>query len=228
MVSAMSSGVKGSQPLLKISIRTICSQNLEFGFNLTGVDSDNSDALGDQLLAQTFGERVDGSLGGTVNASANIRLAACDGANVDDVARSLAVVALEHTGENGLCDIDQTSDIGSKHDVDVVFLDLWRLVDTLNKTAAHTSLAKTASKELAHKRAHLFRLAHIKLNRVHLDAITDLLDNILGNLTKVINSARRQNQLEVLGAGAGEFKSRGLSDAGRCTSDEHCLAFKAL
>lgn len=35
MVSAMSSGVKGSQPLLKISIRTICSQNLGITYAYT-------------------------------------------------------------------------------------------------------------------------------------------------------------------------------------------------
>lgn len=46
------------------------------GLDLAGVDVDDADARGDELLAQCVGEAADGGLGGAVDASASVRLTA--------------------------------------------------------------------------------------------------------------------------------------------------------
>lgn len=126
-----------------LALVTVESDHGELGLHLAGIDSNDTDSLANQLLAETVCERTDGGLGGAVDAAAGVGLAAGNGANVDDVAGTFAVVTFEEDGENGLGHVDQTSHVGRKHDIDVLLSDLGRLGHALDQTTV-ISVSKTA------------------------------------------------------------------------------------
>lgn len=82
--------------------------------------------------------------------------------------------------------------------------------------------------QLAHKGAHLIGLADVELQRVDLDAITDLLGDLSSNLLDGVDAAGGEDDAQVLGAGVGELKGARLADARRGAGDEDGLAGEAL
>lgn len=121
-----------------LGLVTIEAHHRELSFDLPRVNTDDPDPLGDQFLSQAFCERSDGRLGRTVDATANVWLPTGNGANVDDVAGTFTIVALEHAGEYGLGHVDKTSHVGREHDGCVFFLDLRGLVYALHETTDST------------------------------------------------------------------------------------------
>ena len=103
----------------------------ELGLYLAGINLHDADARGDQLLAQGIGEAAHGGLGGAVDGSSGVRLAAGDGADVNDVARTTFVSAGLKDGQDGLGHVNEAGDVGGEHDVDVGFGDGWGLGDFL-------------------------------------------------------------------------------------------------
>lgn len=106
---------------ISLGLITTKSNHGELSLNLTRVNADNSDSLRNQLLSQAVGERPDGSLGGTVDATTDVGLTTCDGPDVDNVAGAIAVVTLQHSREDCLCHVDQSCHVGGEHDVHVIF-----------------------------------------------------------------------------------------------------------
>jgi hypothetical protein len=144
----MSSGVKGSQPLLMIVIVSqkvkpqVREQDLrihsisfglvsiephhrELGLDLARVHADYSHSSGDELFPQALGESSDGCFGCAVDASPGVRLTACNRSDVDDVAGTGAFVSLKHAPKNFLGHVDEACDVSRKHDVHVFFGDIW-------------------------------------------------------------------------------------------------------
>lgn len=62
--------------------------------------------------------------------------------------------------------------------------------------------------QLAEERANLLGLGDVELDGHHLDAVTDLLVDVGGNLLKSVDAPGRQHELEVAGAGAGKLEGR--------------------
>lgn len=183
MTSAISSGVRGSQPLThnisasprqglfdEMNIRVNCisfglvsveSNNREFlhkesvsqtgpeklhpaneegsySFHLTRIDLDDSDASRDQFLSQRISEAPDRSLGSAVNTATGICFASRNAANVDDVSAT-ALVSLLEDRQDCLGHVDQSSDIGREHNVDVFGVDIRSLRNTLDQPAVCSS-----------------------------------------------------------------------------------------
>lgn len=89
---------------------------------MTGINLNDTNAAGDELLAQGLGEATNGGLGGAVDGSAGVGFAAGNGADVDDVAVA-TVRTGEEDGEDDLGHVDETGDVGLEHDVDVILVD---------------------------------------------------------------------------------------------------------
>jgi hypothetical protein len=102
---------------------------------LTGIDLDNTDSRRDKLLAQSVGERANGSLGGTVDTTTSVRLTTSNTSNVDDITTA-ALVALLEDGQDGLCHVDKTGDVGVEHNGHILGRDIGSLGDTLDKPTA--------------------------------------------------------------------------------------------
>lgn len=103
--------------------------------DLAGVNADDPDLRGDQLLPQRVCEAPDRGLGGAVDAAAGVRLAAGDGADVDDVSRAGLASRLQD-GQDGLGHVDEARHVRGEHDVDVLLCDLRRLRDAPDETTA--------------------------------------------------------------------------------------------
>jgi len=91
--------------------------------NLARINLHDANPSGNQLLAQAVREAADGGLGGAVDASSGVRLAASDAADVDNVACS-AVGTGQVNGQHGLGHVDEACHVGVEHDADVLFEDL--------------------------------------------------------------------------------------------------------
>lgn len=100
---------------LRLGSIAVEPDHTELGLDLTRVDLHNPHAGGNEFLAHSVGETTYGGLGRTVYASTCVWLAACDAANVDDV----AAVTLLHARQNELSHCYQTSHVGGEHGVDV-------------------------------------------------------------------------------------------------------------
>lgn len=156
IVSAISSGVNGSHPLSRrvsiihtsregigdsridgigLALVTVEPDDRELRLDLTGIDANHPNSLGDEFLAQALGEGSDGTLGRAVDGTTNVGLPAGNGADVDDVAGPFAVVPRQHAGEDGLCHVDQACHVGCEHDGDIILLNLWCLGHTLDQAA---------------------------------------------------------------------------------------------
>lgn len=92
---------------------------MTYRLNLTRVDFNNTNSRGDELLPQGVSEGANSRLGGAVDATTSIRLAAGDAANVDNVTAATLRALLED-GQDGLGHVNETSDVGVKHDLDIL------------------------------------------------------------------------------------------------------------
>lgn len=119
---------------ISLDLVTTKPNHRKLSLDLARIDANNADPLCDQLLPQALGKGPHGRLGRAVDAAADVRLTAGDGANVDDVACALAVVALQHRRQDSLRHVDQACHVGREHDVNVIFLNLWRLGYSLDET----------------------------------------------------------------------------------------------
>ena len=92
---------------ISLGLITIEPHNRELRLNLPGIDANNTDAFGNQLLAQAVRKKPHSSLGRAVDSATDVWLAAGNGSDVDDVAGSVAIVALQHHRQDGLCHVYQ-------------------------------------------------------------------------------------------------------------------------
>lgn len=106
-----------------------------YRLNLTRIDFNNTNSRGDELLSQGVGEGADSGLGGAVDAAARVRLAAGNTANVDNITTATLRALLEY-GQDGLGHVNETGDVGVKHDLDILGSDFRCLGDTLDQTTA--------------------------------------------------------------------------------------------
>lgn len=120
---------------IRLTLIPIKPHNTKLSFNLSGINTNDSHPRRDELFPQTVGERSDGCFGRAVNSAAGIRLAACDRPDVDDVACSCAVVALEHSLQDFLGHVDQAGDVGGEHDGHVGFGDFGSACDAFYKAS---------------------------------------------------------------------------------------------
>jgi hypothetical protein len=110
---------------------------------LTGIDLDDADSRINKLLPQGIGKRLDRSLSRTVDTTTRVGFATGDTANVDDVSTT-TIGALLEDGKNGLSHVDQSSDVGGKHDVDILRVNFGGFGYTLDQTTI--SILSTLSK----------------------------------------------------------------------------------
>lgn len=134
-----------------------------YSLNLSGIDFDDADASGNELLSQTVRKATHSSLGGTVNRTTRVGLATCgftstkfstlwtvlptgNRANVNNVTGATVGPRLEN-GQDGLGDVDKTSDVGCEHDIDVFLGNFRGFRDALDETSAcqHQSYSMTAT-----------------------------------------------------------------------------------
>lgn len=108
---------------ISLALIAIKPHNTKLSLNLPGIHTDDSHPRRDELFPQTVRERSDGRFGRAVDPAAGIRLAAGDRSDVDDVAGSGAIVALQHSEEDFLGHVHEAGDVGGEHDVHVVFGD---------------------------------------------------------------------------------------------------------
>ena len=102
---------------------------------MTRIDFNNTNSRGDELLSERVSEGADSRLGGAVDAAARVRLATCDTANVDNITTA-TVRALLEDGKDGLGHVNETGDVGVKHDLDILGSDFRCLGDTLDQATA--------------------------------------------------------------------------------------------
>jgi hypothetical protein len=95
-----------------------------YRLDLTRVNLHDSDSRSYKLLPQAIGEASDGSLRSTVDTTAGVRFPSRDTADVDDVALA-AIWSLEENGHDGLCHVDESSDVDREHEVHVILGDFW-------------------------------------------------------------------------------------------------------
>lgn len=79
-----------------------------------------------------------------------------------------------------------------------------------------------------HKVLDLLGIADVQLDRQDLDAVTDLLLDVLRQLIQRLETPRRHDQLEVLGRGARKLLRGAAANARRCAGHDDRLAFEAL
>lgn len=173
---------------------------LTYSLNLTGINLDNSDTAGDQLLSQALREAANGGLGSAVDGTTGVGLTAGNRANVDNVSVT-SVGAGEEDGENGLSHVDEAGDVGVEHDANVLLGDLRSPSDALDEaTMVHELFIRTMSGkrdlrivdedvnvppllgQVAHKALDLSRVAHVELKGQHLDALTNLTLDLISEL----------------------------------------------
>lgn len=76
--------------------------------------------------------------------------------------------------------------------------------------------------------ADLLGVAHVELDGQHLDAVADLLDDVVGDLAQGLGAARREHQLQALRRRPRELESRAAPDARGRPRDHDSLALEAL
>jgi hypothetical protein len=106
-----------------------------YRLNLTGIDLNDTNSRRNKFLPERICEGADSRFGGTVDATAGIRLAASNGANVNYVTTA-ALVALLEDGQNGLGHVDQTGDVGVEHDLQILGSDFRCLSNSLYQATA--------------------------------------------------------------------------------------------
>lgn len=116
------------------------SDNAKLRLHLPRINLNHPDPARDQLFAEGVGEAAHRGFGRAVDAAACVRLAARDGADVDDVAAA-AVRAGEEEGQDGLGHCDQAGYVGLEHGVDVGLGDGGGFVDAFDEAAISTSIS---------------------------------------------------------------------------------------
>jgi hypothetical protein len=82
--------------------------------------------------------------------------------------------------------------------------------------------------QVGYKFPHSSWVTDIQLDWEDLDAIADLSLDVLGDLLELVDAAGREDQAEVIGAGASKVQGGRAANARRRTGDEDGLAGKAL
>jgi hypothetical protein len=118
-----------------LGLISIKPHHRELGLNLARIHAHDTHSGGDKFFSQALGESPNSRFGCAVDSSAGVRLTTCDGSDIDDIAGAGAVVAFEHALENFLGHVDESSHVGSKHDVHVFFGDIGGSGDTFDQTA---------------------------------------------------------------------------------------------
>lgn len=203
-----------------------------YRLNLTWINLDDTHAGSDQFPSQCFGKRPHGRLGGTIDTSTRVPLAAGDAADVDDVAASsvLAAILLQEDGQHRLRHVDQARHIGREHDLHVLRLDLGRLVHALDQPGIVDQDINVPELgwQVGHKGLDILRLGNVQLHRQHLHALADFLGDLGRDALQRVDSARGDDDLEAPGACTGEFLRDRLADPGTGTGHQHRLAFEAF
>lgn len=112
---------------------------MSYCLNLTGVNLNHSDASRNELLPERVGKASHCGFRSTVDASTRIRFTAGNTANVDDVSPT-TLVSLLVDGQDSLGHVDQASDIGSDHNIDIFWFDVRGLRNTLDEATASVRL----------------------------------------------------------------------------------------
>lgn len=102
---------------------------------MTRIDFNNTNSRGDEFLSQRVSEGADSGLGGAVDTAARVRLATGDTANVNNITTATLRALLED-GQDGLGHVNETGDVGVKHDLEILGSDFRGLGDTLDQTTA--------------------------------------------------------------------------------------------
>lgn len=83
--------------------------------------------------------------------------------------------------------------------------------------------------QVGHELSHLLGIADIELDRQHLDAVADLLLDVGGDLVERVDTAGREDQLEVvLRRRPGELEGGAAANAGASAGNHHGLALEAF
>ena len=82
--------------------------------------------------------------------------------------------------------------------------------------------------QIPHEALDGLRVTDIELDGEHLDAVADLGLDLGGELTEGVLAAGRDDEAQVLGAGAGELEGGRAADAGGRAGDDDGLAGEAL
>ena len=107
-----------------------------YSLDLAGVNLNDTDTAGNELLSQALSEAADSGLGSTVDTTARVGLSTGNGADVDDVTVA-AIRTGEEDGENGLGHVDEAGDVCLEHDVDVLLGNLRSASNALDKTTVY-------------------------------------------------------------------------------------------
>lgn len=110
--------------------------------NLTGVNLNDTDSGRDEFLAKRIREGADCRLGGTVDATTGVRLAASNRSNINDITTATLRALLEN-GQDCLGHVDETGDIGVKHDLQVFSRNLRCLCNALDQTTVSKRISTT-------------------------------------------------------------------------------------
>lgn len=78
------------------------------------------------------------------------------------------------------------------------------------------------------KAANLICIADVKLGGKNLDALANLVADLVGDVAESVHAAGGEHEAQVLGACAGKLQGSGAANAGRCACDEDGLAGEAL
>jgi hypothetical protein len=105
-----------------------------------------------------------------------VSLPPSDAANVDNIT-SAAIVPLLHYRHNSLCHVDKSSHVGGEHNLNVLRLNLGRLINTLHQPSiVHKDIDfLELIWKIAHKSLDFLGLADVQLDGENFDTIADFL-----------------------------------------------------
>lgn len=109
-----------------------------YRLHLTRVNLNNTDACGNKFLTQGVCERANGCFSRAVDTPTLVWITAGDTANVDDIPSPTIRSGLED-GQNGLCHVDQASDIRVEHYGHIPRLDIGRLSHAFDQATVYTT-----------------------------------------------------------------------------------------
>ena len=221
-------GLHALVDFLRLLLVAAKSHNTKLGLDLAGINLDDADAGGDEFFAEGVGEGADGGFGCTVDAAALIRLAASDGADIDDITAATVGAGLED-GEDGLGHVDEAGDVGREHDIDVVGLDVRGLRNALDEASiVHQDVdILEVVWQLGDKAGNLVRLADIELDWVDVHAASKAAD-FAGDFMERVNATGGDDELQVVGLGAGKLEGDASPNARAGACDDDGLALEPL
>lgn len=207
-------------------------KKVTYSLNLTRVDLDDTNAGSDQFPSQGFGKGPHGGFRGAIDASTGVTLSAGDAADVDDVAAAavLASVLFQKDGHHGLGHVDQTRHVGGEHDLHVFGLDVRGSVHSPDQAGVVDQDVNVSElgRQVGHEPLDLLRLRNVELDGQHLDPVTDLLGDLGRDRLQRVDAPGRDDDLEVLWAGPGEFLGDRLADPRTGSRHQDRLALEAF